>query len=245
MGPVWERMQHFNSGGVDVFKSGSWHTVKSTTRSTLSQALFFSVRLEQLFKRAKVKGQLVRSHSFRDVKLSEADDAWIARQLKLLMEQGLAEAPKAPAKGSGAIKSWFKRFLTKHTKKGLKRVDPRPVEKKQGLALPSSYKDFISKVGSLGFEDVMGIEGFTAQVLLPSKLDFKDYRSGRIPNLDEEQSKIDGVAFATTDHGDAFVFDVASKNSDYPVFWHDHEQNTLEPFAANFAECIQRFAAKN
>lgn len=243
MGPVWEKMQHFNYGGVDVFKSDSWHSVKSTSRSTLSQALFFSVRLEQLFKRAKVKGQLVRSYYFRDVKLSEADEAWIARQLGLLVELGLAEAPKA--KDSGAIKTWFKRFLTKNTKKGLKRIDPGPVEKKHGLTLPSNYKDFISKAGPLGFEDVMGIEGFTAKVLSPTKLDFKDYRSGRVLNLDEEQSKVDGVAFATTDHGDAFVFDVTSRNSDYPVFWHDHEQNTLEPFAANFAECIQRFAAKS
>jgi hypothetical protein len=51
--------------------------------------------------------------------------------------------------------------------------------------------------------------------------------------------------FASTDFGDCLVFDVSAKGGDYPVFWYDHEGNTMEPFAPNFAECIKRFAQKN
>jgi hypothetical protein len=111
--------------------------------------------------------------------------------------------------------------------------------------LPQDYKDFASAVGPMTFEDVTETEGFRVRVLPPTQLDFKDYRRGRVPDLDQEQSKIDGVAFATTDHGDAFVIDVSTKDGLYPVFWHNHEQNTLEPFAPTFAACVKRFADKN
>jgi len=48
--------------------------------------------------------------------------------------------------------------------------------------------------------------------------------------------------FATTDHGDAFYFDVCRKAADYEVRKHDHEIGSYEPYAKNFAECIKRFA---
>jgi len=45
------------------------------TRRQMSRDLFFSVRLEQLFKKAKLKGQLIRYVGFDDVEMSEADRA--------------------------------------------------------------------------------------------------------------------------------------------------------------------------
>ena len=88
------------------------------------------------------------------------------------------------------------------------------------------------------------MSGFSAQVLAPTELDFKDYRRNKMPELIGEKSDIDGVMFAATDHGDAFIFDVSQKG-EFPIYWHDHENNTLEPFAPNFASCIRRFAEKN
>ena len=48
--------------------------------------------------------------------------------------------------------------------------------------------------------------------------------------------------FATTDHGDAFYFNLSRKATDYEVCKHDHEIGSYEPYAKNFAECINRFA---
>ena len=217
------------------------------TRRMLNRDLYFSIRLEQLFKRAKVKGQLVRLLYFKDVKPTPQDEAWIQEKLRLLAEQGLVEAyGLAESKATdNTTQKWFKQFLKRKTKKRVQKVDFATIERKQKLTLPKDYKDFVSTVGPMSFDDVMETGGFTASVVPPTKLDFKGYRRGRLRELDEEQSQIDGVMFAETEHGDAFVFDVSGKGSDYPVFWHDHEQNTLEPFAPNFAECIKRFSQKN
>jgi hypothetical protein len=65
-----------------------------------------------------------------------------------------------------------------------------------------------------------------------------------VPDLEGEDAEIEGVMFAETDHGDVFVFDVSAKG-DWPVFWFRHEENTMEPFAPNFAGCIKRFVQGN
>jgi hypothetical protein len=279
---VWARMNHFDSAGVDIFKTTIWHSHGGTaeddyesinrhrkesglpplpwayfgiqapphperwTRCGLNRDLYFSVRLEQLFKRAKVKGQLVRLFYFKDVNTLPEDEAWIADKLKFLAEHGLVDAPKpAAGKPASAAQKWFKQFLKKNAAKKTKPADFAAVEKKHKLALPPDYKDFIAAVGEKSFADVNELEGSTTTILPPEQLDFKDYRRGKVPDLEGEDAEVDGVMFAATDFGDCFVFDVSAKGSDYPVYWYRHEENTLEQFAPNFAECIKRFAQKN
>jgi hypothetical protein len=36
-----------------------------------------------------------------------------------------------------------------------------------------------------------------------------------------------------------------SKKHAGAVYWYNHEENTVEPFAASFAECVRRFERKN
>ncbi len=208
--------------------------------------LYFSVRLEQLFKRAKIKGQLVRYLGFQDIKPSPQDEAWIEEKLELLAQHGLVDGAK-PAKGkaAGAAQKWFKDYLKKNAKKGIKAVDFAAVEKKQKLALPQDYKDFIATVGAKSFKDVNGMEGSTTSVVPPQKLDFKNYRSGKVAHLEGEDAEVDGVAFAEMDSGDVFVFDVRASGGNWPVYFYNHEENSLEAFASNFAECIQRFEKGN
>ena len=208
--------------------------------------LYFSVRLEQLFRRAKVKGQLVRSYEFKNIKPTSEDEAWIAEKLKLLAEHGLVDAPKSAASPpNGAAKKWFQQFVKKNAAKKSQSHDFAAVEKKQKLALPADYKDFITVVGPKTFADVNGLEGSTTSVLPPAELDFNDYRRGKVPELEGDDAAVDGVAFATVDSGDVFVFDVAAPGGDWPVYFYNHEENSLEHFAANFAECIRRFAKKD
>ncbi len=216
------------------------------TRIGLSPDLFFSIRLEQLFKRAKVKGQLVRYYDFREFKPSPEDEVWIKEKLELLSEHGLVDGAK-PTKGkvAGAAQKWFKDYLKKNAKKGIKAVDFAAVEKKQKLALSQDYKDFIATVGAKPFKDVNRMEGSTTTVLLPQKLDFKDYRSGKVAHLEGEDSEVDGVVFAEMDSGDVFVFDVRGSGGNWPVYFYNHEENSMEQFASSFAECIQRFAKGN
>lgn len=228
------------------------------TRRRANRKLAFSVRLEHLLKAAKVKGQLVRAYSYKHVQPPPEDQAWVEEKLALLAKQGLVDAPRtkgskaaaspaAETKARPAAGKWFDQLLKRAApKKKPARVDFAGVEKKQKLKLPDNYKKFITAVGPSSFEDVNGAEGFTAKVLPPAKLDFRSYRRGRWKKLGIEDAQVDGVMFAETGHGDVFVFDVSAAPdkagaSDYPVFWYDHEQNTVGPYASNFAECIKRF----
>jgi hypothetical protein len=220
------------------------------TRAGLSRDLFFSVRLEQLLKKAKLKGQLVRYTGFDDVKPNSEDLAWIDEKLQLLAEHGLVDGknPAAAKKGtSGGANKWFTTYLKKNAaKKKPAAVDFAAIEKKQKLTLPQDYKAFISTVGPKTFENVMEQEGFTATILPPAKIDFRTFRRGKMKDLvfEEASLAVDGVMFAASEHGDAFVFDVAQRNAagTCPVYWYDHEGNTLEPFAPTFADAIKRFA---
>ena len=68
-GEVWQAMTGYDSGGIDVFKTLDWQSAGTEeddyapppwTRLRLERDLYFSVRLEQLLRRANVKGQLRR-----------------------------------------------------------------------------------------------------------------------------------------------------------------------------------------
>ena len=220
------------------------------TRWSLDRRLFFSVRLEQLLKKAKVKGQLVRYLKFKDVATTPADLAWVDEMMDLLASRGLVEGTtKKTAPGKPAVDAaskWFQAYLKKNSaKKPPPKVNFAEFERKHKLKLPQDYKDFITRVGPKTFEDVMEKEGFVAAVLPPDEVDFRGYRRGKMKDLlgDEESLAVDGVMFADTEHGDAFVFDVSQKDAagNYAIYWHDHEQNAIEPFAPTFAECIKRF----
>jgi hypothetical protein len=250
---VMRKMRKFDSGGVDVFKSLAWKAsrfegVEPPSWFGYDRELFFSVRLEELLKRAKVKGLLVASPLFADVHIGPADVAWIERNLVLLAEHGLIDAPNAGAgKPSSAARRWFAQFLKSNARKGVKPIklpNFSALEQKHKLTLPQDYKTFVSTIGSKTFKDVNDMEGAETSVLLPQKLDFRSYRRGKAPWEEDEHANLDGVIFATIDNGDCFVFDVSGSGSDYPVYWYQHEENALDPYAPNFVECIRRFAQR-
>jgi hypothetical protein len=211
------------------------------TRRHLGRDLFLSVRLEQLLKRAKVKGQLVRSYSFKEVQPSPYDESWVEEKLQLL--QGKQSALKA-AQPPPEAREWFKQFLKRNAAKSPGAAD-FSVEKTHRITLPQDYKDFITVVGPKSFAGVSGRKGSKAKVLLPQQINFNNYRRGKVPYLEGEQADVDGILFAELDNGDGFVFDLSTKDKDYPVYWHKHEDNELEAFAPDFAACIKRFSEKS
>jgi hypothetical protein len=160
----------------------------------------------------------------------------------------LCLAPAALAADSVSANSapkWFEQFPNRHARKVRKPVDFAAVEQKHKLTLPQDDQDFIATVGPKYFADVRDMEGSTTTVLPPQKLDLKTHRRGQVPHLEGDDAEVDGVLFAVNDGGDCFVFDLSARGGDRPVFWHRHEENTLEPFAPKFAECIKRLAQRN
>ncbi|HTL30839.1 MAG TPA: SMI1/KNR4 family protein, partial [Tepidisphaeraceae bacterium] len=210
------------------------------TRTNLKRDLFFSVRLWELLKRAKVKGQLVRLWAFEDVKPSVDDEAWIKEKLALINGAPVKRS-KPAARSSGD--HWFAEFLQKN---GPKRKLPKPafaaIEKKAKIKLPRDYKEFIATVGPRSFDNVMQQEGYTANILAPGKLDTTQFRRAKLKKLLNGEAPIDGVLFASANNGDAFLFDIArpARGDSLAVWYLDHEAHTLEPFAGSFAECIER-----
>jgi hypothetical protein len=191
--------------------------------------LYFSVRLETLVKKLGLRG-MVRSYDCKQEPTSE-DLAWVQDKLSLVQK---ADAKSDTSDKSASAEKWFKEYLAKNTKENLPAQDFATVEKKHRIQLPDSYKRFITAVGPKVFKDIDGAEGFRARVLPPKKLEFAECCER---GTDDEVFQ--GVMFAATDHGDAFYFDPSRK---WEVRKHDHEVESYEPYAKNFAECIKRFA---
>jgi WD40 repeat protein len=227
----------------DVFKSKNWASgcepFKGWNKGRpgiYGRTLHFSVRLETLIKKLHLKG-MVRSADCKEVPTAE-DLAWVEEKFRLTNQ---ARPKAATSKKPTDATDWFNDYLKAKAKKKPVVHDFAAVEKKHGVKLPESYKKFIAKVGTKTFKDLDDEEGFCAHILPPKKLDFKEYRKPE-PAEEEEPEKIDGVMFATTDHGDVFCFDISARNHDYPVYLYKHETDEYEPYAGNFAACIKQFA---
>jgi hypothetical protein len=144
---------------------------------------------------------------------------------------------------SSSVEEWFEAYLRKTGKKAPKSVSFTAIEQTQGFKLPSSYKEFVTKIGKKTFKNMDGEEGFHVRILPPEELNFTDFRKTSNWNTEKpNEERIDRVIFATTEHGDVLCFDVTKGASDYPIYLYDHEMGDFEPFTTNFASCIKRLA---
>jgi hypothetical protein len=123
--------------------------------------------------------------------------------------------------------------------------DTKAIEKQLKFKLPKSYIDFITQVGPTTFENVDELSGYSVSIFPPDKLDDKHFRAGKLETDDEESKVIDGVMFALAINGDCFCFDIQKDKKEYAVFHYKHEYNFFEPYAENFAVCIQRLAGND
>ena len=206
------------------------------TRLYIARELYFSIRLNALLKSLGIKG-LYCSMGQSD-KPNSDELAWVADKRRLLVDLGLAD--RAVAKGSA--NGWFRKYLKKRVGKSVE-YDWIKIEADLEFPLPDSYKQFVSTVGDMTFDDVDDQEGFAVHILPPTGLD-QSYRKGWIELSDEESGEVDGLMFASTDYGDCLCFDLSKNAPDYPVYLYDHEMNGFEAYAYDFMECIQRLAGK-
>ncbi len=226
----------------ELFKARHWVSHKVPFKSwkeprpdIFGRRLYFSIRLATLFKKLKMRG-LVQSYDCKEMPSAE-DLTWAEEKLRVINQSPSSVSKKAKPSD---LADWFANYLQKNAKKKPVAHDCASIEKKSKLKLPDSYKKFIATVGTKTFKNVDGEEGFTTHILPPKKLDYEEFRK-LATDAAEDEERIDGVVFASTDHGDVFCFDVGTKTHDYPVYKYDHETDGFEPYTQSFAQCIRRF----
>jgi WD40 repeat protein len=234
-----ERQWASPAATLEIFKSKNWgcHIAPfkgwSHDRPKIfGRLLYFSVRMEKLLKKLGLRG-LCRSIECKDQPNAE-DDAWVAEKLHLLR---IADCKRTAGNKADDSKNWFQEYLKKKAKQKPPVHDFAAVEKRHGVKLPESYKEFISAIGTKTFKDIDEEEGLWVHLLPPKKLEYERCSE----EGGDEEDDFDGVMFASTDHGDGFCFVLSKRSSDYEVRKFDHESSTYEPYAKNFAECIKRF----
>ncbi len=228
----WYRMHVLGWKGKEKGEPGRW------TRISLDRSLHFSVRLEALLKTMGARG-LVRSMG-QKAKAGPADQAWVHAAMERLAAEALVAPQSAPP--DPALTRWYRAYLKKNAGSGVATAEVKRVETQAGIQLPPSYRDFVRTVGEKCYDDVDGEPGFQACVITPERLDYRSFRKGEIRPADPESAEIDGLLFATTGHGDCFVFNLAEAGPEYPVYLYDHEMNAFEAYAPSFAACIRRWA---
>src|SRR4051812_3345025 len=147
----------------DVFRSRYWgsHTAPfkgwgKPRPPIFGRALYFSVRLETLFKKLNLRG-LVRYDECKGAPTG-ADLTWVEEQLRVLKASGARpKGGKAPA----GVNEWFAAYVKNNARKTPPKHDIVAVERARKLKLPESYKRFIAKVGAKSFKGVDGEEELT------------------------------------------------------------------------------------
>lgn len=209
------------------------------TRLGVSRGLFLSLRLYTLLRELKVIGLVPAGGTVKE-RPTASDRQWIEEKLAILRSTGIAgsSGKRSPAEGH----DWFDGFLSRRKGKGCTQAQAKEAERRLGIPLPASYQRFMTRLGPKTFRNIEGEPGFDVTILTPGELDSSGHWLIDPDEVPTEDAPARAVAFASTGHGDCFVFDVgAGLDGEYPVFLYQHELNCYEPYAGNFATCIKRF----
>ena len=177
---------------------------------------------------------LVRMYKCKEEPSNE-DLAWIDEKLRLLNS---SSSPQPAAPTATGEDDWFAGYLKKHARKKPPRSNFAALEKKH-RPLPEFYKQFMTAIGPKTFKNVEGEEGYNVEILPLAKVDFEFNGFTQAPR---KRTVAHPILFAMTEHGDAFCFKAAAKDTDYEVHRYDHEMDDFEPFTKNFAAFIKRLA---
>jgi hypothetical protein len=220
----------------DVAKAATWGSSEEGWDKWISRNLFLSIRLLHLLKKIKAKG-FYEATCQKPVAPNHEESSWIKENLNVLQSAGIAPYP--PGTLSPGDQKWLRDYMKSHARKTLVTWDFKAIERQLGAKLPKSYIDFVSRVGPVTFSNI-DANGIVATLLSPEAL-----KAPRHPlDLEDEESRaVHALTFAVTQHGDSFCFDVQKGTKEYAVLQYKHEYRYLEPYADNFATCIQRFVA--
>lgn len=223
----------------EVVKSSTWGSTERGWDQWISQDLFMSLRLLHLLKKIKAKG-FVEATCEKPQKPNKDESTWIELQLQVLEAAGIPFHAEGTL--SDEIGKWFRGYLKANAQQVEANWEIKAIERRLKAKLPKSYVDFVTIVGPVSFTNVDDQEGFSVSILAPDKLGME----GHAEDLHDEESKaVNGLMFASTGHGDYFAFDVQKAKKEFAVFLFKHEYNCFEPYADDFAACIQRLAGKD
>jgi SMI1 / KNR4 family (SUKH-1)/WD domain, G-beta repeat len=155
------------------------------------------------------------------------------------------QAKPIDKKGAHDTKKWFRSYLKDNsaTKPMATAQIISAWEEKNQIKLPKQYIQFVTTVGRHLFVDMFGEESYNVRIVGPKQLDQKSYRRDDIESPNEEQEP-DGLMFAVAINGDCLCFDLRPRGENKPVFHFDHEMETFQPFAIDFASAIWRLTKR-
>jgi hypothetical protein len=229
----------------EIAKSANWISLGENDREGMGRELFFSVRLYTLLKKLKVKG-LFEAQAYGELpsKPSQSDQEWIEQQSAVIQSLGIplhsvGTVPKEDSK-------WLKEFISQHL--SINAPSPSDVaksERRNRVHLPKSYTDFITGTGPCTFAQIDGQEKSRIHILPLGQLDYSNFRLGQVESPDDDEPKIDGVAFAANDFGDYYCFDVKKGANEYEIFFYNHECMFFESAALDFASWLRAIAGNS
>ena len=246
-GAEYEKWEHMlddtNSMPSELYKTANWSSSdlrRGGRKSWIDREVSMSLRLYRLLRTLKVAG-IYEQTCHGETKPRKDEVAWVTEKMALAKNAGIALLPAGAL--SPEDKKWFEDYLGATGSKSPKSIDVGILETRHKIKFPKSYAEYAQSIGSKKYRDVDGQEGFDVTIHLPKDCDFANFRKGAIQSDDEESQSVNGVMFASTQHGDCFVFDVRRDRKEYEVFVYLHEMNCYEVYAGNFVECVKRFAA--
>lgn len=229
----------------DILTSSNWYGWRggASTLQWRDRHVCFSVRFLTLLHALKAKGFCEASIFDKEIGEFEPaseptaeDTEWVKEKLREIEAAGISLLPAGKVSSDDA--RWFRRYLKENKANDISySIEPKAAKKQAGFLLPKTYCDFINQVGPRAFDNVDQLEGFRVSVLLPEGFDAKSHR-----RHEQNNSAVDGVMFADTDHGDCFCFDVQADREEYEIYMYDHELDVLEHYAADFAAFVRRIA---
>jgi hypothetical protein len=225
----------------ELYKSENWSSGDlrgGARKAWINREISISLRFYRLLRDLKVAGIY---QTGGETKPDKAELSWVAEKMSFVRKQGIPLVPEGAL--STEDKKWFTDYLRATKRVAKKPVEVRDLEKRHKVKFPKSFLDYVETVGSQSYPDIDGQEGFNVTIHLPKDCDFKNFRKGAIQSDDEVSQAVDGVMFASTEHGDCFVFDFRKDGKEYEVFVYLHEMNSYENYAPNFVKCLKRFVA--
>ena len=228
----------------DIFVSSNWGSFRHREKRHTYRFPYLSVRLFWLLRRLKARGlDEVRifdesTRSFLpDSSPTAGEEAWISDQLKCIAARKISTQPEGRV--SAADAKWFRGFLTQQgqTRRGDREGKTR--QNSPGFKLPKSYREFLLRTEQRSFENVDEQDGYHVRIVEANEMDVETYRRRRLTS-DDSGSAVDCVAFAVTEHGDCFCFDVRNDRPEFEVLLYQHEVDEFEPYSPNFVAFLRR-----
>jgi len=143
------------------------------------------------------------------------------------------------------LSEFSNRFNKKDVIKKVSESDIQNLESEFGITLPKDYKMFIKEFGNVWTPEILDII-VDNEIELNDVQNFWDIESISYDKKNEWTSQIatDLIPFASDSMGNIFGFltaDLKTKRESNPVYFFDHDFDTVEKISDSFTEWVNEF----